>query len=85
MLLITRKIDRVLLAMPSISTGAGAKFWAGSRALGVHVQSLPTSPTSSPAKLGSESCALWMSAICRVTVPSNPQLFESCIRAERHV
>jgi FlaA1/EpsC-like NDP-sugar epimerase len=80
-LVVTRKIDRVLLAMPSASHRRRREVLAGLEPLSVHVQSLPdlADIISGKARIDElreiDVCDL----LGRDPVPPNPQLFASCI------
>ena len=80
-LVVTRKLDRVLLAMPSASHRRRREVLAGLEPLSVHVQSLPdlADIISGKARIDElreiDVCDL----LGRDPVPPNPQLFASCI------
>ena len=80
-LVVTRNIDRVLLAMPSASHRRRREVLAGLEPLSVHVQSLPdlADIISGKARIDElreiDVCDL----LGRDPVPPNPQLFASCI------
>jgi FlaA1/EpsC-like NDP-sugar epimerase len=80
-LVVSRKIDRVLLAMPSASHRRRREVLAGLEPLSVHVQSLPdlADIISGKARIDElreiDVCDL----LGRDPVPPNPQLFASCI------
>lgn len=80
----TRKIDRVLLAMPSASRRRRREVLTQLEPLGVHVQSLPnlSDLISGKAQI-SELCDVDVSDLLgRDPVPPRPNLFGSCIRGK---
>jgi FlaA1/EpsC-like NDP-sugar epimerase len=83
-LVITRKIDRVLLAMPSASRRRRREVLSGLEPLGVHVQSLPdlADIISGAARIDELREVDVSDLLGRDPVPPNPQLFESCIRGK---
>lgn len=80
-LVVTRKIDRVLLAMPSASHRRRREVLAGLEPLSVHVQSLPdlADIISGKARIDELREVDVCDLLGRDPVPPNPQLFESCI------
>jgi FlaA1/EpsC-like NDP-sugar epimerase len=80
-LVVTRKIERVLLAMPSASHRRRREVLAGLEPLSVHVQSLPDLADIIRGKARIDE--LREVDVCdllgRDPVPPNPQLFASCI------
>ena len=80
-LVVTRKIDRVLMAMPSASHRRRREVLAGLEPLSVHVQSLPDLADIITGKARIDE--LREIDVCdllgRDPVPPNPQLFASCI------
>jgi FlaA1/EpsC-like NDP-sugar epimerase len=80
----TRKVDRVLLAMPSASRRRRREVLTQLEPLGVHVQSLPnlSDLISGKAQI-SELCDVEVSDLLgRDPVPPQPKLFGSCIRGK---
>jgi FlaA1/EpsC-like NDP-sugar epimerase len=80
----TRKVDRVLLAMPSASRRRRREVLTQLEPLGVHVQSLPnlSDLISGKAQI-SELCDVDVSDLLgRDPVPPRPKLFGSCIRGK---
>jgi FlaA1/EpsC-like NDP-sugar epimerase len=80
----TRKVDRVLLAMPSASRRRRREILTQLEPLGVHVQSLPnlSDLISGKAQI-SELCDVEVSDLLgRDPVPPQPKLFGSCIRGK---
>jgi FlaA1/EpsC-like NDP-sugar epimerase len=80
-LVVTRKIDRVLLAMPSASHRRRREVLAGLEPLSVHVQSLPdlADIISGKARIDELREVDVCDLLGRDPVPPNPQLFASCI------
>jgi FlaA1/EpsC-like NDP-sugar epimerase len=80
-LVVTRKIDRVLLAMPSASHRRRREVLAGLEPLSVHVQSLPdlADIISGKARIDELRDVDVCDLLGRDPVPPNPQLFASCI------
>ena len=80
-LVVTRKIDRVLLAMPSASHRRRREVLAGLEPLSVHVQSLPdlADIISGKARIDELREFNVCDLLGRDPVPPNPQLFASCI------
>lgn len=80
-LVVTRRIDRVLLAMPSASHRRRREVLAGLEPLSVHVQSLPdlADIISGKARIDELREVDVCDLLGRDPVPPNPQLFESCI------
>ena len=80
-LIVTRKIDRVLLAMPSASHRRRREVLAGLEPLSVHVQSLPdlADIISGKARIDELREVDVCDLLGRDPVPPNPQLFASCI------
>jgi FlaA1/EpsC-like NDP-sugar epimerase len=83
-LVITRKIDRVLLAMPSVPRRRRREVLAGLEPLGVHVQSLPDlgDIISGKARIDELREVDAADLLGRDSVPPNPELFEHCIRGK---
>ena len=83
-LVVTRGIERVLMAMPSASRKRRREILSDLEPLNVHVQSLPdlADIITGRARIDElrdvEVCDL----LGRDPVPPNPQLFESCIRGK---
>src|SRR4029077_7096460 len=79
-----RRIDRVLLAMPSASRRRRREILTQLEPLGVHVQSLPNlSDLISGRAQISELCDVDVSDLLgRDPVPPQPKLFGSCIRGK---
>jgi FlaA1/EpsC-like NDP-sugar epimerase len=79
-----RRIDRILLAMPSASRRRRREILAQLEPLGVHVQSLPNlSDLISGKAQFSELCDVDVSDLLgRDPVPPKPKLFGSCIRGK---
>jgi FlaA1/EpsC-like NDP-sugar epimerase len=83
-LVVTRKIERVFLAMPSVSHWRRREVLRALEPLGVHVQSLPdlADIISGKARID-ELCEVDVEDLLgRDPVPPNPTLFESCIRGK---
>lgn len=80
-LVVTRKIDRVLLAMPSASHRRRREVLAGLEPLSVHVQSLPdlADIISGKAHIDELRDVDVCDLLGRDPVPPNPHLFASCI------
>ena len=80
-LVVTRQIDRVLLAMPSASHRRRREVLAGLEPLSVHVQSLPdlADIISGKARIDELREVDVCDLLGRDPVPPNPQLFASCI------
>jgi FlaA1/EpsC-like NDP-sugar epimerase len=80
-LVVTRKLDRVLLAMPSASHRRRREVLAGLEPLSVHVQSLPdlADIISGKARIDELRDVDVCDLLGRDPVPPNPQLFASCI------
>lgn len=79
-----RRIDRILLAMPSTSRRRRREILTALESLGVHVQSLPnlSDLISGKAQI-SELCDVDVSDLLgRDPVPPRPKLFGSCIRGK---
>ena len=83
-LVITRKIDRVLIAMPSISHRRRREVLEDLEPLGVHVQSLPdlADIISGKARIDELRDVDTADLLGRDPVPPNPELFERCIRGK---
>jgi FlaA1/EpsC-like NDP-sugar epimerase len=83
-LVITRKIDRVLLAMPSVPRRRRREVLAGLEPLGVHVQLLPDlgDIISGKARIDELREVDVADLLGRDSVPPNPELFEHCIRGK---
>ena len=83
-LVITRKIDRVLIAMPSISHRRRREVLEDLEPLGVHVQSLPdlADIISGKARIDELRDVDAADLLGRDPVPPNPELFERCIRGK---
>jgi FlaA1/EpsC-like NDP-sugar epimerase len=83
-LVITRKIDRVLLAMPSASHRRRREVLDALEPLGVHVQSLPdlADVISGKARIDELRDVDVGDLLGRDPVPPNPTLLESCIRGK---
>ena len=83
-LVITRKIDRVLIAMPSISHRRRREVLEDLEPLGVHVQSLPdlADIISGKARIDELRDLDAADLLGRDPVPPNPELFERCIRGK---
>lgn len=83
-LVITRKIDRVLIAMPSVSHRRRREVLADLEPLGVHVQSLPDlgDIISGRARIDEVRDVDVADLLGRDPVPPNPELFERCIRGK---
>jgi len=81
-LLVTRKVERVLLAMPSASHRRRRDVLASLEPLGIHVQSLPdlSDIITGKARIDQLREIDIGDLLGRDPVPPNPQLFESCIR-----
>ena len=83
-LVVSRRIERVFLAMPSVSHRRRRDVLRALEPLGVHVQSLPdlTDIISGKARID-ELCEVDVEDLLgRDPVPPNPTLFESCIRGK---
>jgi FlaA1/EpsC-like NDP-sugar epimerase len=80
-LVVTRKIERVLLAMPSASHRRRREVLAGLEPLSVHVQSLPdlADIISGKARIDELRDVDVCDLLGRDPVPPNPQLIASCI------
>jgi FlaA1/EpsC-like NDP-sugar epimerase len=79
-----RRIDRILLAMPSTSRRRRREILTGLEPLGLHVQSLPnlSDMISGKAQIN-ELCDVDVSDLLgRDPVPPRPKLFGSCIRGK---
>jgi len=79
-----RKIDRILLALPSVSRRRRREILTQLEPLGVHVQSLPnlSDLISGKAQIN-ELCDVEVSDLLgRDPVPPKPKLFGSCIRGK---
>jgi UDP-N-acetylglucosamine 4,6-dehydratase len=83
-LVITRRIDRVLIAMPSVSHRRRREVLADLEPLGVHVQSLPDlgDIISGKARIDELREVDAADLLGRDPVPPNPELFERCIRGK---
>ena len=83
-LLVTRKVDRVLLAMPSASHRRRREILAALEPLGIHVQSLPdlSDIITGKARIDQLREVDVCDLLGRDPVPPNPKLFESCIRGK---
>ena len=83
-LVITRKIDRVLIAMPSASHRRRREVLEDLEPLGVHVQSLPdlAEIISGKARIDELRDVDAADLLGRDPVPPNPELFEHCIRGK---
>ncbi len=83
-LLITLRIDRVLLAMPTASHRRRREVLSGLEPLGVHVQSLPdlADIVTGKARIDELREVDVCDLLGRDPVPPNPKLFESCIRGK---
>ena len=83
-LVATRKVDRILMAMPSVSRRRRGEILAGLEPLGVHVQLLPDLEDIIAGKARIDDLREVDAAdlLGRDPVPPNPQLFESCIRGK---
>jgi UDP-N-acetylglucosamine 4,6-dehydratase len=81
-LVITRRIDRVLLAMPSVSRRRRREVLADLEPLGVHVQSLPdlADIISGKARIDDLRDVDVADLLGRDPVPPDPKLIASCIR-----
>ena len=81
-LVTNRKIDKVLLAMPSVSRRRRREILAHLELLGVHVQSLPdlADIISGAARIDELRDVDVADLLGRDPVPPNPRLFERCIR-----
>src|SRR4029077_12298322 len=79
-----RRIDRILLAMPSRSRRRRREILTALEPLGVHVQSLPNlSDLISGKAQFNELCDVEVSDLLgRDPVPPKPKLFGSCIRGK---
>jgi FlaA1/EpsC-like NDP-sugar epimerase len=83
-LVVTRSIERVFLAMPSVSHRRRREVLQALEPLSVHVQSLPdlADIISGKARID-ELCEVDVEDLLgRDPVPPNPTLFESCIRGK---
>jgi FlaA1/EpsC-like NDP-sugar epimerase len=80
----TRRVDRILLAMPSASRRRRREILAQLESLGVHVQSLPNLSDLIAGKAQiTELCDVDVSDLLgRDPVPPKPKLFGSCIRGK---
>jgi FlaA1/EpsC-like NDP-sugar epimerase len=80
----TRKVDRVLLAMPSASRRRRREVLAQLEPLGVHVQSLPdlSDLISGQAQISELRDVDVSDLLGRDPVPPRPKLFGSCIRGK---
>ena len=80
----TRRIERVLLAMPSASHRRRREVLSALEPLGVHVQSLPdlADIMSGKARIDELREVDVGDLLGRDPVPPNPTLFESCIRGK---
>jgi UDP-N-acetylglucosamine 4,6-dehydratase len=80
----TRKVDRVLLAMPSASRRRRREVLTQLEPLGVHVQSLPnlSDLISGKAQLNELRDVEVSDLLGRDPVPPQPKLFGSCIRGK---
>ncbi len=83
-LVVTRRIDRVLLAMPSAPRRRRREVLADLEPLGVHVQSLPdlSDVISGSARIDEFRDVDVADLLGRDPVPPDPELFASCIRAK---
>jgi FlaA1/EpsC-like NDP-sugar epimerase len=83
-LVVTRRIDRVLLAMPSASHRRRREVLQALEPLGVHVQSLPdlADIVSGKARIDELREVDIGDLLGRDPVPPNPTLLESCIRGK---
>ena len=83
-LVITRKIDRVLIAMPSVSHRRRREVLEDLEPLGVHVQSLPdlADIISGTARIDELRDVDAADLLGRDPVPPDPELFEHCIRGK---
>ena len=83
-LVITRRIDRVLIAMPSVSHRRRREVLADLEPLGVHVQSLPDlgDIISGRARIDEVRDVDAADLLGRDPVPPNPELLERCIRGK---
>lgn len=83
-LVITRKIDRVLIAMPSVSRRRRREVLEDLEPLGVHVQSLPdlADIISGKARIDEVREVDTADLLGRDPVPPDPELFEHCIRGK---
>src|SRR6185312_15112732 len=83
-LVITRKIDRVLIAMPSVSRRRRREVLEDLEPLGVHVQSLPdlSDIISGKARIDELREVDAADLLGRDPVPPDPELFEHCIRGK---
>lgn len=81
-LVISRRIDRVLIAMPSVSHRRRREVLEVLEPLGVHVQSLPdlADIISGKARIDELREVDAADLLGRDPVPPNPELFERCIR-----
>jgi len=81
-LVVTRRIDRVLLAMPSVSRRRRGEVLSDLERLGVHVQSLPdlADIISGKARIDDLRDVDVADLLGRDPVPPNPELIASCIR-----
>jgi FlaA1/EpsC-like NDP-sugar epimerase len=79
-----RRIDRILLAMPTVSRRRRREILASLEPLGVHVQSLPNLGDLISGKAQfNELCDVDVSDLLgRDPVPPRPKLFGSCIRGK---
>lgn len=83
-LVITRKIDRVLIAMPSVARRRRREVLADLEPLGVHVQSLPdlADIISGRARIDEIRDVDTADLLGRDPVPPDPELFARCIRGK---
>src|SRR5215469_16119975 len=83
-LVVTRRIERVFLAMPSVSHRRRREVLSALEPLGVHVQSLPDlgDIISGKARIDELREVDVEDLLGRDPVPPNPTLFESCIRGK---
>jgi FlaA1/EpsC-like NDP-sugar epimerase len=83
-LVVTRRIDRIFLAMPSVSHRRRREVLQALEPLGVHVQSLPdlTDIISGKARIDELREVDVEDLLGRDPVPPKPKLFESCIRGK---
>lgn len=83
-LVATRKLDRILLAMPSVPRRRRGEILSALEPLGVHVQLLPDLEDIVTGKARIDDLREVDAAdlLGRDPVPPNPQLLESCIRGK---
>lgn len=83
-LLATKRVDRVLLAMPSATHRRRREVLAALEPLGIHVQSLPnlSDIITGKAQIDQLREVDVSDLLGRDPVPPNPKLFESCIRGK---